>query len=351
MKRVRNAVICGVGCACLISTVIPVNANVSVGTNAGVVSSLANTISNTAITANTAVVSNNASEDSTVSTGTTTTVCGYTNLGIASVDGNLNVRTSASEDSDLAGRMTNGAACEIVGTEGDWYQITSGDVSGYVKSEFILTGDSAVTAANGEISTIANVTTATLKVRQEPSTDSKVIYLVSEGEKLQVVEDQGDWVKVTIDDEEVYVSSQYVSLSTELPTAMTMSEVKYGEGVSDVRVDLVNYALQFVGNPYVWGGTSLTNGADCSGFVLSIYAKYGVSLPHSSKAQAGYGTSVSASEAKPGDLFFYGSGSSISHVAIYIGNGQIVHASSKKTGIKVSNAFYRTPICIRSLLN
>lgn len=131
---------------------------------------------------------------------------------------------------------------------------------------------------------------------------------------------------------------------------MTMTEVKYGQGVSDVKVDLVSYACQFVGNPYVWGGTSLTHGADCSGFTLSIFAKYGIYLPHSSAAQANCGTRISAGDAQPGDLFFYGSGSRISHVAIYIGNGQIVHASSARTGIKISNAYYRSPICVVRLL-
>jgi len=114
---------------------------------------------------------------------------------------------------------------------------------------------------------------------------------------------------------------------------------------------MIQYACQFVGNRYVWGGTSLTNGVDCSGFTMRIYEKYGIYLPHSSKAQANCGTRIDASQAKPGDLFFYGSGKSISHVAMYIGGGQVVHASSAKTGIKISNAFYRTPICVVRLLN
>ena len=118
----------------------------------------------------------------------------------------------------------------------------------------------------------------------------------------------------------------------------------YGQGVSDVRVSLVSYATQFVGNPYVWGGTSLTRGADCSGFVMSVFANYGISLPHSSRAQANCGTKISASDAQPGDLFFYGNGSSINHVAIYIGGGRVVHASSPKSGIKISGAYYRTPV-------
>ena len=115
-------------------------------------------------------------------------------------------------------------------------------------------------------------------------------------------------------------------------------------------MDLVSYACQFVGNPYVWGGTSLTRGADCSGFVMSVFANYGVSLPHSSGSQAGCGTSISASEAQPGDLFFYGNGSRINHVAIYIGNGQVVHASSPRTGIKISGAYYRNPVKVVRVL-
>lgn len=109
---------------------------------------------------------------------------------------------------------------------------------------------------------------------------------------------------------------------------------------------VVNYACQFVGNPYVWGGTSLTNGADCSGFIMSIYAKFGVSLPHSSGAMAGCGRGVSYSEAMPGDIICYAG-----HVAIYMGGGQIVHASNAKDGIKISgNAAYRPIVAVRRVL-
>ncbi|MCR4841840.1 MAG: C40 family peptidase [Eubacterium sp.] len=277
-------------------------------------------------------------------------LCGYDNLGIASVSGSLNVREKASSDSDTVGKMSDGDACEIISEKDGWYKITSGKVEGYVSSDYILTGDEALAAAEENVTTYATVETTTLYAREEASTDSKVYYLLGDGEELTVLKDCGDWIKVEVDNDKVYVAAEYVSISEELPTALTMTEVKYGEGVSDVRVALVNYALQFVGNPYVWGGTSLTNGCDCSGFVLSVYAHYGIGLPHSSSSQAGYGSSISSSEAQPGDLFFYGSGSSISHVAIYIGNGQIVHASNHRDGIKISNAFYRSPICVRSLL-
>ena len=117
-----------------------------------------------------------------------------------------------------------------------------------------------------------------------------------------------------------------------------------------MRVSLVNYACQFIGNPYVWGGTSLTNGADCSGFTMKIFAKYGISLPHKASLQATYGKKISSSEARPGDLFFYSGGGSINHVAIYIGNGQVVHASNPRSGIKISNAYYRTPARVVRLL-
>ena len=130
----------------------------------------------------------------------------------------------------------------------------------------------------------------------------------------------------------------------------TLTSVKEGSPSGEIRESMLEFASQFIGNPYVWGGTSLENGIDCSGFTMRILGKYGISLPHSSKAQPSYGTKISASEAKPGDLFFYGSGRSISHVAIYIGNGQIVHASNKRDGIKVSNAYYRNPICVARYL-
>lgn len=278
------------------------------------------------------------------------TIYGYTNLGIANVEETLNVRETPSADSSMVGKMPKNAAGEILETLDGWYKIQSGDVTGYVSADYLITGEEAAARAEEVKQTIATVKTPTLNVREEPNTECSILALMPQGEELNVLEDLSGWVKVDLDNTNGFISKDYVDISVQLPKAMTMTEVRYGNGVSDVRVDLISYATQFVGNPYVWGATSLTNGADCSGFTLSIFAKYGVYLPHSSKAQANCGTRISASEAKPGDLFFYGSGSSISHVAIYIGNGQIVHASSKKTGIKISNAFYRSPICVTRVL-
>lgn len=284
-------------------------------------------------------------------TPTAAQTCGYTNLGMSVISsGNLNIRQEASTDSEVVGILTNHNACELLEDAGDWYKVTSGKVTGYVSKQYLVIGDEAEAIAEQEIKTVVTVNTETLNVRAEKSTEAAVLSQVGNSEAFTVNSVADGWVEISVDDSVGYISQDYVTLAQALPTAKTIEQVKYGDGVSDVRASVVSYALQFVGNRYVWGGTSLENGVDCSGFTMRILGKYGVSLPHSSKAQPSCGTKISASDAKPGDLFFYGSGSSISHVAIYIGNGQIVHASNKRDGIKVSNAFYRSPICVARYL-
>lgn len=284
-------------------------------------------------------------------TPTAAQTCGYTNLGMSVISsGNLNIRQEASTDSEVVGILTNHNACELLEDAGDWYKVTSGKVTGYVSKQYLVTGDEAESIAEQEIKTVATVNTETLNVRAEKSTEAEVLSQVGNSEAFTVNSVADGWVEISVDDSVGYISQDYVTLAQALPTAKTIEQVKYGDGVSDVRASVVSYALQFVGNRYVWGGTSLENGIDCSGFTMRILGKYGVSLPHSSKAQPSCGTKISASDAKPGDLFFYGSGRSISHVAIYIGNGQIVHASNKRDGIKVSNAYYRNPICVTRYL-
>lgn len=279
------------------------------------------------------------------------TYWGYTNLGIAHVDNHLNIRQEPNENGKLVGKLPKDAACEILSIENGWAHIKSGKVEGYCSTDYLYMGSEAVKRGQEVASMIAIVNTETLKVREEPNTDSVVITLIPQEEELEVVEvmDNG-WVKFLLDDEEAYVSGEYVDVEERLEKAVTLTELLYGQGVSDVRVDLVQYAKQFVGNPYVWGGVSLTNGADCSGFTLSIYKKYGVSLPHHAASQAQMGTKVSMGEIQPGDLVFYAKNGKINHVAIYIGNGQVIHASSPKTGIKISSVNYRTPECARRFL-
>lgn len=273
---------------------------------------------------------------------------GYTNIGIVQVEsGNLNVRAEASTSGKLVGKMTNGAACEVleVYEEEGWAHIVSGEVEGYVSTDYLLMGPSARVKAAEIVDTIVLVKTDGLRVRDEASTDGAVLTQVPMGEELEYVATVDGWYQVDIDGEVGFVSADYAEVKESLKTAITMSELLYGQGVSNVRVDLVEYAKQFVGNPYVWGGTSLTKGADCSGFVMSIYKKYGVNLSHSSRAQANEGTKISFSEILPGDLVFYAnSKGTINHVAIYIGDGQVISASSPKSGIKIAKYNYRTPV-------
>ena len=278
---------------------------------------------------------------------------GYKNLGIANVENNLNVRAGASESASLVGKMPKDSACEIIGQEGDWSKINSGKVEGYVKTEFLFTGSEARIKAMDLITTYAVVHADALRVRQEPNTDAAIYTQVAQGERLEYVKtlDNG-WVEILLDDETVYVSGEFIELKEELTEAVTMSELLYGAGVSDVRVSICEYAKEFLGNRYVYGGSSLTKGTDCSGFTMRVYQKFGISLPHSSRSQANMGTKIKASEAKPGDLFFYGGrGGYINHVALYIGGGQVIHASSPKTGIRISSSHYRTPVKVVRIIN
>ena len=331
--------------------------------NAGITAVLAECLASQAVAyrnagvlpVTTAALSEDMQEDTTVALSEQSqediTICGYTNLGVADVESNLNIREGAGEDQKLVGKLPRNAGCEILETVGEWYKITSGEVTGYVKAEYVLTGEAARTRAMEVKYAVATINGSSVNLRVEPNTESSIWTTVPEGTELDLLEVTGDWVKVELDGDTCYVLGELVDLSEQLPKAMTMKEVRYGQGVSDVRVALVNYACQFIGNRYVWGGTSLTKGVDCSGFTMKVYEKYGIYLPHNASAQSQYGTKISISQAQPGDLIFYSKGGRINHVALYIGNGQVVHASSPKSGIKVSSYNYRTPTKIIRLIN
>lgn len=319
---------------------------------AGVMSVMADTMDYEALVASVSETKNEVSASPMEQEHEIASVYGFNNLGVANVSsGNLNIRAAATTDSKMVGKLPKNAACDILSEEGDWYYVTSGEITGYVNAQYILTGDEAVEIAQGLVHTVAISLTDSLNVRTEPNTDASVITTVENGQELEFLEMLDGWVKIAIDSDEGYVSADYVEVKDVLPRALTMTEARYGVGVSDVRVDLVEYALEFVGNPYVWGGTSLTKGADCSGFVLSVFKKYGYDLPHHSGSQANCGTKISESELLPGDLIFYSNGSRINHVAIYMGGGQVVHASSPKTGIRVSKYKYRKPVKYVRILN
>ncbi|NLL72643.1 MAG: C40 family peptidase [Clostridiales bacterium] len=292
---------------------------------------------------------------------------GFNNIGIADVDTNLLIREKPSESGKILGKMPKNAGCDILEASKDgWTKVKSGKVTGYVKSKYLITGVEASKLALDIANHVATSTTDGLRVRKEPSASESVAVLdfVAKGEQLIVLdplvvaygEDNNKWVKVSLDGDDSengtvgYVAKQYVDLSYELAKAHSTEELQYGSGVSSKRVNLVNFAKKYLGYRYVYGGTSLTNGIDCSGFTQAVYRKYGYSIPRTSRSQANGGTKISQSNLKPGDLVFYGNNSSgyINHVAIYIGNNKVIHASNKRDGIKISNVNYRKPIkCVR----
>lgn len=275
----------------------------------------------------------------------------YDNLGISSVDSYLNIRSEPREDGDIIGKMTSKSAGEILETseDGKWYKIKSGPVTGYVSADYILTGQAAKDEALQVAELMAIVSTDRLNAREQPTQDSKIWTQISNNERYPVTEQLDGWVGIELDTSTAYVSTDYVDVRYALPEAVKFSPL---DGNQSLRNKMVNYGLQFVGNRYVWGGNDPHTGADCSGFVKYVYSHVaGITLPRTSREQARQGTPIKSSQMRPGDLIFYANGGgTVNHVAMYIGNGQIVHAASRRSGIKISTWNYRTPYRIVNML-
>lgn len=282
----------------------------------------------------------------------------YDRPGVSNVTNYLNIRDGAGESANIIGKLPSYAGCEILEELDGWYKIRSGSITGYVSSDYILTGDAARQSAMEHAELMAIVSTDRLNARTEPSTEAKIWTQISNNERYHVLAQLDGWVQIEFDEggegdgsDEVssaYVSTDYVDVRYALQEAIKFSPA---EENASLRSQIVNYAMQFLGNPYVWGGTSLTKGADCSGFTMSVMKHFGISLPHYSGDQAKRGTRIKSSQMRPGDLIFYGNSSgTINHVAMYIGNGQIIHAASRRSGIKISTWNYRTPLRIVNVI-
>mgnify|MGYP002548194326 CR=1 FL=1 len=301
----------------------------------------------------------------------------YDRLGIAKVDTYLNVRAKASTGSKVVGKLTKNAGCHIYSIKKGWAKIVSGDVKGYVKAQYLVKDEEAEQMALEVGTKVVTVKENGLRVRALPSTDSSIYSVLSYDEDFEVYREKlnaewlekfiaknvkkrevkkvnydemanslADWVCISVDNDYAFVSKEYVEISYKLKRAVKVGQLATdgSDGVSSTRASVVEYAKNFLGNRYVYGGTSLTNGTDCSGFTMGVFSHFGYGLPRTSGSQAASTSSIKSSEAKPGDLFFYGSGGHVNHVAIYIGGGMIIHASNPSSGIKISNAYYRQPI-------
>ncbi len=309
----------------------------------------------------------------------------YSRLGIANkVDTYLNVRKKPSTSGKIVGKMTKNAGCHIYKIKKGWAKMVSGEVNGWVKASYLTTDKKAEELATEVGRDCVEIQADSLRVRALPTTDAPIYSIVSIGEEFvikkrnltldfikkvikkekiskefieraggytAIEQSMADFICIYVDDEYAFVAKEYVKEQYSLKRAVKVKTVSasQSEGVSSSQASIAEYAKQFLGNPYVWGGTSLTNGADCSGFVMALYQRYGYYLPHNAAAQSGVTRSVSSP--KPGDLFFYSNGSRINHVAMYIGGGMVIHASNERDGIKISNAYYRHPVKIGRVMN
>lgn len=335
----------------------------------------------------------------------------FADIAVAQVNHYVNVRQEPDTESEILGKLYDKSAATVLETTEDgWYRITSGNVNGYVKAEYVVVGDEELAKSVG--TRLATVTTTTLFVRTEPTTEAKVLTMLPDGDDVVVTDESTEgWAKVSTADGDGYVALDYVTLSTEYIHAESKAEEEArlareeaerqaaaraaeearkareaeaaraaaeqaaarkaaekqeakkagassstgsGSGSSAGQSTqtassngqaVVDYARQFLGNPYVYGGNSLTNGTDCSGFVKGVYAAFGINLPRTSAEQRSVGYAVSLSEIQPGDIVCYSG-----HVGIYAGNNTLIHASNEKTGITLTSPVtYRSVLAVRRI--
>lgn len=313
----------------------------------------------------------------------------YANFAIANVTNYVNVRNTPDTSGEIVGKMYDGSVAqilEVAGENGEWFRVISGNLEGYIKAEYFIYGEDALQVIDQYVTEYAFVNADLLYVREEPTTESSRIGFLGHEEEVLILEDLGEWLKVRYgEDSEGYICKQYTTIIESFIYAKTIEEEEaelaaqreqasrnepQNQNVqenttivvtppnsyttnSELRAAIVNYALQFVGRPYVHGGNSLTNGTDCSGFTSLVFREFGYSLSRTPSGQLnGIGRTISYEEAQPGDILCYSSnGRTCTHVAIYIGNGQVVHAANSRAGIIVGNALSNPLIAVKNIID
>ena len=277
----------------------------------------------------------------------------YDNIGVSTARDYINVRKTAKSNGTIIGKLPGKAGCEILGESGNFYKIKSGKVTGYVSKQYLATGKRAEDLALQYADLRAIIKIAALKVRSGPGTKYKQWTTIRREETYIVTNQLDGWVEIEIDEDSdkgyISTSNNYIEVRYALDQAIEFHPATTGP--TQLRTNIKNTALKYIGGTYVWGGNTLGAGVDCSGFVQQIFKLFGVTLPRVSREQAKSGVAVSFGNKKVGDLVFYtNSNGVVDHVAIYIGNNQVVHAASTKAGIKISNWDYRTPHSVRNVL-
>ena len=316
----------------------------------------------------------------------------YQNFAIADVDNYVNVRQEPNTDCEVLGKLYDGAVAQILETVGEgenqWFKVVSGSVEGYIKAEFFIHGEDAAAVMDQYVAKYVSVNSDKLNVREGQTTESRRIGYLCTGERLKVIEDNGEWIHVQYTDEiKGYVSAQYVTIEEdyiyaknaeeESAEAAFIKELKDRAGISEtvvqenttitvqppstlystsveLRKAIIDYAMQFLGNRYINGGQSLVTGTDCSGFTMYVLREFGYSISRVPQGQyTSAGRAISYSEAQPGDIICYSDngGVSCTHVAFYIGNGQILHAANSRDGVKISSATYTDIYGVRNVID
>lgn len=307
----------------------------------------------------------------------------FTNVGNTYV----NVRKGPTTESEIVGKIYGGAVAQILDVAGeneDWYKIVSGNVEGYIKAEFFLRGEEAVSVMDQFLTRYAKVNVPALNVRKEATTDSARIGRLTDGEKVKVIEDGAEWIHVQYTDSiEGYVAAEYVTVMEEFRYAKSLEEEAKEIAERQARIQrqqqtalpeitniqlptnnyttneelrraIVEYAVQFNGNRYVMGGRSLQSGTDCSGFTCYVYAEFGYSISRTPGGQlSGAGRSIGLEEIQPGDIVCFSSngGRSCTHVALYIGDGQIIHSVNPRRGVQITSIYFEPIIGVRNVID